>query len=183
MSSHLFHLGLPKYHKIIKLKSNFVGYILLSCWLILTNKHYLLVLVTNDSWIIIIIIIIIIKINREIFVKYWVNLKQLMWNSEILWRKSKKINTKKTTLVIICSPPAEVPSSRLDDSMVDEMETGEVFSGFLPFFLSSNFISPHSSHSFRFISFAAVMVRQAWSAGTHAIHRFSSHLIPCAEHG
>ena len=35
------------------------------------------------------------KINREIFGKYWLNLKQLMRNSEFLWRKSKKINTKK----------------------------------------------------------------------------------------
>ena len=64
-------------------------YILLCCWLILTNKPYLLALVTNDSR------IILIKINCEIFVKYWVNLKQLMRNSKILWRKSKKINTKK----------------------------------------------------------------------------------------
>ena len=67
-------------------------YILLCCWLILTKKHYLLALVTNDSR------IIIKKINREIFAKYWVNLKQLMRNSEILWRKSKKNNTKKTRL-------------------------------------------------------------------------------------
>ena len=88
ISSYLFHLGLPKYHKINKLKVNFVGYILLYCWLVLTNIHYLLALVTNDSR------IIIIKINREIFAKYWVNLKQLMRNFEILWRKSKKINTK-----------------------------------------------------------------------------------------
>ena len=70
-------------------------YILLCCWLILTNKHYLLALVTND------LRIIIIKINREIFAKYWVNLKQLMRNSEILWRKGKKINTKKKSPILM----------------------------------------------------------------------------------
>ena len=32
-------------------------------------------------------------------------------------------------------------------------------------------ISPHSSHPFRFISSALVMVRQVWSAGTLATHR------------
>ena len=31
-------------------------------------------------------------------------------------------------------------------------------------------ISPHSSHPFRFISSALVMVSQAWSAGTLATH-------------
>ena len=67
-------------------------YILLCFCLILTNKHYLLALVTNVSR-----IIIIININCEIFAKCWVNLKQLMRNSEILWRKIEKINTKKKT--------------------------------------------------------------------------------------
>ena len=48
------------------------------------------------------------------------------------------------------SPPtAGVPSSRLGPSM---------------------WVSPLSSHPFRFISSALVMVRQAWSAGTLATH-------------
>ena len=42
-------------------------------------------------------------------------------------------------------------------------------------------ISPHSSHPFRFISSALVMVHQAWSAGTLAVHGptiSGLHLIP-----
>ena len=50
-------MGLPKYHKIIKLKVNFLHFIVLLADI---NKHYLLALVTNDSRIIIIIIITII---------------------------------------------------------------------------------------------------------------------------
>ena len=96
ISPRLFHLGLPKYHKIIKVKVNFVHFIVLLTDI--KNKHYLLALVTHDSRIIIIVIII--KINREIFAKYWVNLKQLLRNSQILWRKSKTVNTTKTSLWI-----------------------------------------------------------------------------------
>ena len=45
---------------------------------------------------------------------------------------------------------------------------GRFFWGFLPFSPTTNFIPPpHSSHPFRFISSALVMVQQAWSAGTH----------------
>ena len=75
------------------------------------------------------------------------------------------------------SPPtAGVPSSRLGPSMWVSWWTkrglGRFFTGFLPFSPITNFIPPfpHSSHPFRFISSALVMVRQAWSAGTLAIH-------------
>ena len=68
------------------------------------------------------------------------------------------------------SPPtAGVPSSRLVPSMWVSWWTkrglGRVFTGFLPFSPTTNFIppfSPHSSHPFRFISSALVMVLQAW---------------------
>ena len=70
-----------------------------------------------------------------------------------------------------------VPSSRLGHSTWvswwTERGLGRFFSGFLPFSPTTNFIppfSPYSSHPFRFISSALVMVRQAWSAGTLAIH-------------
>ena len=52
-------------------------------------------------------------------------------------------------------------------------------------------ISPHSSHSYNFISSVPVMVRQAWSAGILAIHRpstlrdfIASHPLtqPCVGH-
>ena len=77
-----------------------------------------------------------------------------------------------------CSPPtAGVPSSRLGPSMWVSWWTkrglGGFFSGFFPVFPYHKFhstISPHSSHPFRFISPALVMVRQAWLAGTLAIH-------------
>ena len=72
---------------------------------------------------------------------------------------------------------AGVPSSRLGPSMWVSWWTkrglGKFFTGFLPFSPSTNFIppfSPHSSHPFRFISSALVMVRQTWSAGTLATH-------------
>ena len=76
------------------------------------------------------------------------------------------------------SPPtAGVPSSGLGHSMWVswwmKRGLGRFFSGFLPFSPTTNFIStisPHSSHPFRFISSALVMVRQAWSAGTLATH-------------
>ena len=57
--------------------------------------------------------------------------------------------------------------------MVDETGSGQVFYGVSPVFPHHNFhstISPHSSHPFRFISSAFVMVHQAWSAGTLATH-------------
>ena len=67
---------------------------------------------------------------------------------------------------------ADVPSSRLGHSMCVSWWTkrglGRFFSGFLPFSPTTN--SPYSSHPFRFISSALVMVREAWSAGTLAIH-------------
>ena len=57
--------------------------------------------------------------------------------------------------------------------VVDETGSGQVFHGVSPVFpyhkLHST-ISPHSSHPFRLISSALVMVRQAWSAGTLATH-------------
>ena len=70
------------------------------------------------------------------------------------------------------SPPtAGVPSSRLGPSMWVSWRTkrdlGRFFSGFLPF---SPTIYPHSSQTFRFISSALVMVRQAWRAGTLTTH-------------
>ena len=77
------------------------------------------------------------------------------------------------------SPPtAGVPSSRLGHSLWVSWWTkrspGRFFSGFLPFSPTTirlhSTISPFSSHPFRFISSALVMVRQAWSAGTLAIH-------------
>ena len=58
--------------------------------------------------------------------------------------------------------------------VVDETGPGQVFHGVSPVFLYHKFhstISPHSSHPFRFISYALVMVHQAWSAGTLATHR------------
>ena len=56
--------------------------------------------------------------------------------------------------------------------VVDETGSGLVFRGVSPVFpyLKFHSISPYSSHPFRFISSALVMVRQAWSAGTLAIH-------------
>ena len=48
----------------------------LNFWLILTNKYYLLALFINDSR-----IVLIIKINSEIFAKYWVNLKYFFLSS------------------------------------------------------------------------------------------------------
>ena len=57
--------------------------------------------------------------------------------------------------------------------LVDETGSGKVFLGVSPIFPYHKFhstISPHSSHPFRFISSALVMVRQAWSVGTLAIH-------------
>ena len=74
------------------------------------------------------------------------------------------------------SPPtAEVPSSRLGPSMWVLWWTirglGRFFSGFLPFSPTTNSIPPFlHSHLIRFISSDLVMVRQAWSAGTLAIH-------------
>ena len=74
------------------------------------------------------------------------------------------------------SPPtAGVPSSRLGHSMWVPWWTkrglGRVFSGFLPFSPTTNFIPPFlHTHPFRFISSALVMVRQAWSADTLATH-------------
>ena len=47
-------------------------------------------------------VVIIININHEIYAKYWVNLKQLMRNSEILWRKSKKLTPKKKNRLWAC---------------------------------------------------------------------------------
>ena len=50
---------------------------------------------------------------------------------------------------------------------------GRFSSGLLPFSPYHKFhstISPHSSHPYRFISSALVMVRQAWSASTLATH-------------
>ena len=85
------------------------------------------------------------------------------------------------------SPPtAGDPSSRLGHSMWVSWWTkrglGRFFSGFLPFSPTTNFFSPHSSHPFRFISPALVMVRQAWSAGILATHGpilwGFTHLIP-----
>ena len=74
------------------------------------------------------------------------------------------------------SPTAGVPSSRLDHSIWVSWWTkrslGRFFLGF-PCHKFHPTISPHSSHSFRFISFssATVVVRQACSAGILAIHR------------
>ena len=74
------------------------------------------------------------------------------------------------------SPPtAGVPSSRLSPSMWVSWWTkrglGRLFSGFLPFSPTTNFIPPFlRTHLIRFISSALVMVRQVWSAGTLAIH-------------
>ena len=84
--------------------------------------------------------------------------------------------------VVSSSPPtAGVPSSRLGPSMwVSWWTKREVFHWVSPVFPCHKFhstISPHSSHPFRFISSALVMVRQAWSAGTlatHGPHRISS---------
>ena len=65
------------------------------------------------------------------------------------------------------SPPtAGVPSSRLGHSMWVSCERNGVWVGFSRGF--SRFPLRHSSHPFRFISSALVMVRQAWSAGTLA---------------
>ena len=69
--------------------------------------------------------------------------------------------------------------------VVDETGSGQVFHGVSPVSPYHKFhstISPHSSHPFRFISSALVMVRQAWSAGTlpthgsiiQGLHRISS---------
>ena len=70
---------------------------------------------------------------------------------------------------------AGVPSSRLGRSMWVSWWTkrglGRFFSGFLPFSPTKNFIPPFlHTHLIRFISSALVMVRQAWSVGTHATH-------------
>ena len=57
--------------------------------------------------------------------------------------------------------------------VVDETGSGQGFHGVSPVFPYHQFhstIYPHSSHPFRFISTALVMVRQAWSAGTLATH-------------
>ena len=54
--------------------------------------------------------------------------------------------------------------------VADETGLGRFFTGFIQFSPTTNFIPPHSSHPFRFISSALVMVRQAWSAGTLATH-------------
>ena len=74
-------------------------------------------------------------------------------------------------------PTAGVPSSRLGHSMWVSWWTkrglGRFFAGFLPFSPTTNFIppfSPYSSHPFRLISSALVMMRQAWSAGTLPTH-------------
>ena len=69
--------------------------------------------------------------------------------------------------------------------VVDETGSGQVFLGVSPVFSYHKFhsnISPYSSHPFRFISSALVMVHQAWSAGTlpthgpiiQGLHRISS---------
>ena len=71
------------------------------------------------------------------------------------------------------SPPtAGVPSSRLGLSMWFSWWTkrglGRVFTGFLPFSPTTNFIPPFlHTHLIHFVHF---MVRQAWSAGTLATH-------------
>ena len=57
--------------------------------------------------------------------------------------------------------------------VVDETGTGQIFRGVSPVFLYQKFhstISPHSSHPFRSVFSALVMVRKAWSAGTLATH-------------
>ena len=57
--------------------------------------------------------------------------------------------------------------------VVDETGSGQVFHGVSPVFPYHKFhstVSPHSSHPFRFISSALVMMRQASSAGTLATH-------------
>ena len=57
--------------------------------------------------------------------------------------------------------------------VVDETGSGQVFRGVspvLPYHKFHSTTSPHSSHPFRSISSALVMVRQAWSAGTLATH-------------
>ena len=76
------------------------------------------------------------------------------------------------------SPPtAGLPSSRHGHSMWVSWWTkrglGRFFFWVSPVFPYPKFhptISPHSSHPFSFISSALVMVRQAWSVGTLAIH-------------
>ena len=83
------------------------------------------------------------------------------------------------------SPPTTgVPSSHLGPSMWVSWWTkrglgrfftgfGQDFHGVSPVFPYQKFhstLSPHSSHPFRFISSALVMVHQAWSAGTLATH-------------
>ena len=57
--------------------------------------------------------------------------------------------------------------------VVDETGSGKVFHRVSPVFPYHKFhstISPHSSHPFRFISSALVLVHQAWSASTPATH-------------
>ena len=77
--------------------------------------------------------------------------------------------------------------------VVDETGSGQVFLGVPPVFPYHTFhstISSHSSHPFRFISPALVMVRQTWSAGTLATHgpilwgSIASHpsIRPCVGH-
>ena len=75
------------------------------------------------------------------------------------------------------SPPtAGVRSSRLGLSMWVSWWTkrglGRFSRGFsrFPYHKFHSTISPYSSHPFRFISSALVMVRQAWSTGTLAIY-------------
>ena len=69
--------------------------------------------------------------------------------------------------------------------VVDETGSGQVFRGVSPIFPYHKFhstISPHSSHPFRSISSALVMVRQAWSAGTLATHASHPSTRPCVGH-
>ena len=94
-----------------------------------------------------------------------------------LWLTKHPISGLVAQAVRRSPPTAGVPSSHLGHSMWVSwwMKRGlcRFFSGFLLFFPYHKFhstISPYSSHPFRFISSALVMVRQAWSAGTLATH-------------
>ena len=108
-------------------------------------------------------------ISGDFSFKCWLLVESVIWQP---WNRGGFV-----AQAVRRSPPtAAVPNSRLglSDSMWvswwTKRELGRFFTGFLPFSPTTNSISPHSSHPFRFIPSALVMVRQPWSAGTLAIH-------------